>query len=46
MDQDVIELRSHASCDHVEDGKRGAEMIERISHSGGLTATEITICVC
>jgi hypothetical protein len=43
---DVIDLRSHASCDQVEDDKRGAEIIERISHSGGLTATEITLCLC
>lgn len=43
---DVIDLRSHASCDQVEDDKRGVELIERISHSGGLTATEITLCLC
>ena len=43
---DVIDLRSHASFDQVEDDKRGAEIIERISHSVGLTATEITLCLC
>lgn len=42
---DIIDLVSHASCNHMEDDKRGAEVIERISHSGGLTATEITLCL-
>jgi hypothetical protein len=43
---DVIDLRSHASFDQVEVDKRGTEIIERISHSVGLTATEITLCLC
>jgi hypothetical protein len=42
----VIDLRSRASCDQVEDDKRGAQIIERISHNGGLTATEIMLCLC
>jgi hypothetical protein len=39
MNQDVIDLRRHASCNYMVDDKRRAEMTERISHSGGLTAT-------
>jgi hypothetical protein len=42
----VTDLRSHASCDQVEDDKRGTEIIERISYNGGLTATEIMLCIC
>jgi hypothetical protein len=43
---DLIDLGSHASCDHVEYDKRGVEIIDRISHIGGLTATEIMLCLC
>jgi len=43
---DIIDLRSHACCDQVEGDKRGVEIMERINHSAGLTATEITLRLC
>lgn len=33
---DVIDLGSSAGCNHVEDYNRGAEIIDRGSHSGGI----------